>query len=418
MLRSVPPALQSREFRLLLSGQAVSRIGNGVYEATLGLIVFSSVGSAVTMSTVLVAFIAPQLLLTVRAGVLSDRLDRRRLLIGSDLLAAAVTGAVAAAAGVGRLTPLLLILLSLGIGMAAAVVNPAYGPLLSRTVPQRYLAEANGLDAAVTNGANLTAPALGSRLFAAGGAAWALGANSLSFVLAAACTALLRPARHTPSTPVESISPASDEPIDDRGAGVALRYLRTSRWLRPLLALALFTNLLVLGPFFVMLPWRVTDQRLPTITLGLAVSVQAASALLTSLLISRHPSEQPGRTFIALSTAFPVALVILLLVDGVGGVLVSAALVGIGMASGVLENLMLQAWVPDRLRGRVYSFDVLVSLCTIPVGYLLAGVVIDNGSAAVTSCAGACITLAGAAWALSSGLARHRLADERRPVEV
>jgi len=400
----LPAVLRFREFRLLVSGQAVSRIGNGIYEATLGLMVFSA-GSAMTMSVVLIAFIAPQLLLTVKAGVLSDQIDRRRLLITADLLAATMAGIVALIAGTGHLAAAALVVLSLGIGTAAAIFNPAYGPLLSHTVPTDQLAQANGLDAAVTNGANLAAPALGGWLYAAGGAAWALGANSLSFLTAAACSALLRIPTATQSSPIPDDSAGTIDP----GAAAAWRYLRSSRWLPPMLILALVMNLLVLGPFFVMLPWRVTSQHLPTITLGLAVSIQAGAALILSLLTSRRPPTRPGRRFAAMTLAFPVALLTLLLCPGSVGVLVAAALVGAGMAAGVMENLMLQSWVPDQLRGRVYAFDVLVSLCAIPVGYLLAGLAIEAGAAWTLGTAGALACVAAATLALTTPLARHPL---------
>jgi predicted MFS family arabinose efflux permease len=108
-----------------------------------------------------------------------------------------------------------------------------------------------------------------------------------------------------------------------------------------------------------------------------------------------------------MSLAFPAALLVLLLGRGMAGVLVAALLVGAGMASGVLENVMLQSWVPDSLRGRVYSFDVLVSLCAIPAGYLLAGIAIDSDAAPALGIAGAlaCVLAAGAT--LASRLATY-----------
>ena len=385
----LPAVLGFRNFRLILGGQAVSRAGNGIYEATLGLMVFSA-GSALAMSAVLIAFIAPQLVLTIKVGVLSDQLDRRRLLIAADLIAAVIAGTVALAAD-GHPTVGLLIVLSLGIGTAAALFNPAYGPLLSNTVPGEFLARANGLDAAVTNAASLGAPALGGWLYAAGGASLAIGANSASFLAAAACTSLLR---LKPSKQGDDGAPEDEPP--DPGAAAAWRWVRASGWLPPLLTLALLMNLLVLGPFFVILPWRVTSQHLPAIALGLAVSVQAGAALVMSLFLGRRPSSRPGRRFAAVAAAFPVALVTLLFVNGTVGVLLAAALVGAGMAAGVLENLMLQTWVPDHLRGRVYAFDVLVSLGSIPAGYLLAGILISSGITRVTGTVGAltCVVVA------------------------
>jgi MFS family permease len=404
----IPTVLTFRDFRLLLGGQAVSRVGNGIYEATLGLMVFSA-GSAIAMSVVLIAFVAPQLLLTLKAGVLSDQLNRRHLIIAADAIAAVVAVCVAIAAH-GNPNVELLILLSLGIGTAAALFNPAYGPLLSNTVPGEHLARANGLDAAVTNAASLAAPALGGWLYAAGGATLAIGANGASFVAAAVCSGFLRldPKRERAATDVIE----GEHGTPDPGASAAWRWIRISGWLPPLLALALLMNLLVLGPFFVILPWRVTAQHLPPIVLGLAVSMQAGAALAVSLLLGRRPSSRPGRRFVAVAAVLPVALLTLLFVNGALGVLLAAALVGVGMAAGVLENLMLQSWVPDHLRGRVYAFDVLLSLGSIPVGYLLAGILISGGITRTTGSVGALVCLVVALVLGTGKLAHQQLATD------
>ncbi len=398
----VPAPLRFRDFRLLLAGQTVSRIGNGIYEGTLGLMVFAA-GSALAMSAVLIAFVGPQLVLTIKAGILSDTLDRRHLLLAADLLAAAVTAAVTVLAAAGHLGVAALVVLSLGTGTAAALFNPAYGPLLSHTVPPEHLVRANGLDAAAVNGASLTAPALGGWLYAAGGAVWTLAGNCLTFLAAAACSAAM------------SVSARIDCQTDHEGpagpphsgARAAWHYVRQSGWLPPLLSLACLMNLFVLGPFFVILPWRVTSAHLAPATLGLAVSVQAATALLASILVSRAAPVRPGRRFTAMSLAFPAALLVLLLVDDALGVLLAAALVGVGMSSGVLENVMLQSWVPDHLRGRVYSFDVLASLGAIPVGYFLAGIAINVGALRPLGIAGAILCSVVAAATLASRLATH-----------
>jgi len=84
----------------------------------------------------------------------------------------------------------------------------------------------------------------------------------------------------------------SDDGGGDLTAAAALRFIRSSGWLPPLLGPALVMNLLVMGQFFVMLPWRVTSQHLPAVTLGLAVSTQASAVLATSLALGRWPSHQ------------------------------------------------------------------------------------------------------------------------------
>jgi hypothetical protein len=338
-----------------------------------------------------------------KAGVLSDQLDRRRLLITADLIAAAA-GAVAVIAGAGRLTPTGLIVLSLGIGTAAAVFNPAYGPLLSHTVPTEQLARANGLDAAVTHAANLTAPALGGWLYRR--RRRGLGPGRQQHQL---------PRRHRLHRPAPPPPPATHR--SGRRAAGRCRSRGGRR-----LALPTHQRLVAAAarPGSGAEPVRAR----PVLRAPVLAGHQPAPARDHPRPSHQHPSRRhsypqpahhpptparPGRRFTILTFPFPAALVTLLLCPGTLGVLAGAGLVGAGMAAGTLENLMLQTWVPDHLRGRVYAFDVLVSLCAIPLGYLLAGLTIQTGTARTLGTAGALACVAATATALGTPLARRPL---------
>jgi len=115
----------------------------------------------------------------------------------------------------------------------------------------------------------------------------------VQLLLTARCWTARLPCRHRKNADDPTPDAGdSDDGGGDLTAAAALRSIRFSGWLPPLLSLALVMNLLVMGQFFVMLPWRVTSQHLPAVTLGLAVSAQADAALATSLVLGRWPSHQ------------------------------------------------------------------------------------------------------------------------------
>src|SRR4051795_4248411 len=177
-----------RSFRLLLLSLAVSSCGDWLYNVALLALVYQRTGSPTLAALTTAARVLPLLVLGPLGGALADRHDRRRLLIASDLTRAAVMGALAWLAGAGLpigLAPLLAALAT----AAGTVTPPAIGATVARVVPDAELERANGLRAAIGQGAIVVGPALGALVLAATGPATAILANALTFLVSAVAIA-------------------------------------------------------------------------------------------------------------------------------------------------------------------------------------------------------------------------------------
>src|SRR5512143_3037429 len=119
--------LRHRDFRLLWLGMTVSLVGDGVYAVAVAWEVYRELdASPAAFAAVGIAWSPPQVLLLLGTGALSDRMDRRRLMIAGDLLRLVVIGAVSVLALTGRLTVPLLVLLVFPYGVGAALFGPAF----------------------------------------------------------------------------------------------------------------------------------------------------------------------------------------------------------------------------------------------------------------------------------------------------
>lgn len=180
----------NRPFRLLLCSLAVSSCGDWLYNVALLAFVYDRTGSPTWVAATTVCRIAPVLLLGPIGGALADRWDRRSLLIGADLARALLMAALAALVacdGPPAAAPALAALAS----AAGAATPPCVAACVARFVPAAQLRTANGLRAAVGQGAIVVGPAAGAVLLALAGPAPAIALNGLTFLVSLAAVAAI-----------------------------------------------------------------------------------------------------------------------------------------------------------------------------------------------------------------------------------
>jgi len=168
------------DIRWLAGASAVSGAGDWAATIALSLVVYAKTGSAVWLSVSFLLTRIPSALAAPLSGAMADRLDRRRIMITSDLLGAVTYAGMAVTA-----RPLALILL----GSLAALLHSPFGPAARAAVPNLAgaagLSWANGTLSAASNAGQLAGPALGGALYAAVGAGPAFWASAGSFVVSA-----------------------------------------------------------------------------------------------------------------------------------------------------------------------------------------------------------------------------------------
>ena len=185
--------MRHRDFRLLWIGQAISMIGDGTYYVAVAWLVYQNLhGSPAAFAAVGVAWSLPQLLLLLASGALSDRMDRRHLMIAGDLLRLAAITTVGVLTLADLITIPILVCLVVFYGSGQALFGPAFSSIVPSIVPEEVLVEANSVGQVVRPFAmTIVGPLLGGLLLAIG-TGWAFIFDGLTFGASAVCILLMR----------------------------------------------------------------------------------------------------------------------------------------------------------------------------------------------------------------------------------
>ena len=366
--------LRNRDFRLLWTGMTLSLLGDGVLLVALAWQAYQLVDRPSAMAAVGVALTLPQVLLVLVAGVVSDRVDRRLLMLTADVMRAAALGLLGILAMSDRLELWHLLTVIAVYGTAAAFFLPSFDALVPEVVDEELRVEANALDQFVRPAALwLLGPAIGGVLVASHGAGPAFVLDALTFVGSATCLVLMR--RREPS----SSASAQGEPVTVRGAVLELReglqYVAAAPWLWASLVAATFTYLLFLGPTEVLLPHLVKNELHGSAgDLGLILAAGGVSALVTASVLAQTgiPRRVMTFTYAAWSLA-TLGVAGYGLVQTRGQAMVVAALVaGCEAAGAVAWMTTKQRFTPSGLLGRVSAFEWFISMALVPLSYALS----------------------------------------------
>jgi predicted MFS family arabinose efflux permease len=191
--QSVPGLWRHRDFLLLWSGQTVSQIGSQVTILALPLVAIVVLrATALEVGLLSAAATSAYLLVALPAGVVADRVSKRRVMIGCDLASVAVIGWVPVAQLTGVLTLGQLYAVALLASSLSAFFLVSYTSYLPSLVDREQLVDGNGKLATTQSVALVAGPALGALLVGLAGAAQAMAGDALSFAVAAACLFLIR----------------------------------------------------------------------------------------------------------------------------------------------------------------------------------------------------------------------------------
>ncbi|HET8586503.1 MAG TPA: MFS transporter, partial [Candidatus Limnocylindria bacterium] len=179
--------LARRDFALLSAAATVSLLGDGFFFIALAWQVYELSNVPTAMSVVGVAWTLPLVLFLLLGGVLTDRYDRRRLLIGADLLRAVAIGLVGVLSISGALELWHVIALISFVGIGDAFFNPASTAIVPDLVPERQLPQANALQGLIRPlMMRLIGPAIGGFVVATLGPGPAFVVDGASFLVSAA----------------------------------------------------------------------------------------------------------------------------------------------------------------------------------------------------------------------------------------
>ena len=377
--------LAIRDFALLWTGAAVSLLGDGVYIVAIAWQVYELSDTPTALSLVGVAWTLPMAAFLLVGGVVSDRFDRREIMIATDLVRAVAVAVIAVLSITGALELWHLILLAIVFGTGDAFFGPAFNSVVPQIVPQRLLVQANSLDQFIRPFMMaLAGPALGGLTVAALGTGAAFALNAGSFLVSALAISLMS-AGH-------KVDRGDEEPrsaLADMREG--FRFVRQHAWLWGTLLGAAISLLAFWGPVEVLVPFRIkNDLGGGADAFGLVLAAGGVGAILAAVAMAQLGLPRKHMTFMYVAWAVGCL--------GIAG-LAFATVLWQAMASSfaqqalfasglIVWGTLIQTLVPARLLGRVTSLDWFVSTSLVPVSFALTG--------PVAAAVGAEATLAGA----------------------
>ncbi len=370
-------ATLGKNFWLFVTGRFVSQFGWAVQDVAIPLYVLDKTHSGGMMSIFVLAEMLPFALLPF-AGVLSDRYNRKYMMVGFDLIRGAILLAVIA---FNFLAIDQLLLITIILSFMGAFFGAATNALFPELVPENELERANSVSSTFNIIAMLVGPAMGGLLYGIGGIMLPVLVNGLSFFGSGLFEMLIHYEWKT-----KKISNAKEIAKDLKEG---LRFLRKSKYLLVLMTFALSLN--ALGQPFgaILLPYVIREVlKLSSLQFGLVESTFMAGAIVGNMVIALKLVKKPAKyIFHSLVINGVILVVFIWLISPMSSLSITMAFLTLAIISvmwgsatafmNVPLNAKIQRAVPNELRGRVLSIFIVMVNSLTPIGILFIGPLLD-----------------------------------------
>lgn len=393
--------LRERGFAALWLAQLVSRIGDSIHEIAIIWVVYEVTGDPTLIAVVALASFVPNLLFSVPAGVLVDRLNRKYLLVGAEAVRGVAVLAIPFVGDGPFLVPVVV-----AVALLASTMEAFFGPAQQATIPR--LVDSDDLDAANSlNNLTLSTSRLfyvvGGVVVGLGGSFLAFYLNSASFLLAAVVLLAIPAAAGRPENGPDGAETAGRSLFADARDGV--QFIQGNPALVAVIGMGVFVDFAFV-PLVVVLPvFATVVLGGGGATYGFLLGAFFAGTLAGNLLVGtvrQVVDEHRGPVVVGSTVLTGVSVGLAAWLPGVVPFPLAAALAGLALAGlcnpflNVPLTTYTQAVVPDDKRGKVFSVMRLGVTGAAPIGIALAGPLVDLfGPVAVLLGMGAIVVAAG-----------------------
>src|SRR5215216_31098 len=364
-------ALSHRDFRLFWTGAFLSNVGTWMQAVAQGWLVLELTNSPFWLGLDTFMATAPAFVFTLLGGVFADLIDRRRLLIITQVGAGIAALALAALVATDVVNRWMVLGFSFVTGCCMALASPSYLAMTYDLVGREDLANAIAMNSTQFQLSRVVGPALAGVAFRVFGLAGCFYANGLSFVAVVAALWKVHP---------QSRVKAPAHSVKDRRAlwhdlVEGFRYVRNRPRVLSLLLLGSINSLFG-APYFSLVPIYARDIfHLGETGLALMMGTAGGGAFLGALLVA-YLGDFRRKGWFVLGGAILFGFCITNFALSARLALSLAFLFGLGFAlvcSVAITNTLLQKLVTDKMRGRVMSMFLLSFMGTMPIGNILAG---------------------------------------------
>ncbi|MDZ5660891.1 MFS transporter [Nocardioides sp. S-58] len=366
---------RNRDFTVLWIGDTVSELGTALSTFVFPLIAYALSGSALTAALVEAAYLGGLCATLLPAGVLADRVDRRRIMLASSATGCLAYTSLAVAGAAGRLTLPHLVGVALVAGVAAGAFNPAQTSAIRSVVTTEDLPTALSQNQARQHVASLLGGPLGGALY--GVTRWLpFAVDAVTFAVACVTVSRVRTDLSAPHR--------RQEPLR-RQLSEGFTFMWSRPFFRVLLAWSSLTNLVTNATFFVVV-LRMVQDGVPAAQIGLVSTAAGVGGIIGAVIAPSIIHRMPtGRLTVLIGWMCCLPLVPLTMSASVWTACLSVFLLlllnPVGNA-GIGSYRM--AVTPARLQGRVGSTSQFVSMSVMPLAPLLGGFLLEREGGATT----------------------------------
>ena len=374
-------ALRHRNFKLFFSGQIISLVGTWMQTVAQSWLIYRLTGSGALLG--LLGFVGqmPIFVLSPVAGLVADRWPRRRVVIATQISSMLLAFILAALEMTGRLRGRLgvqeIIALATLLGIVNAFDVPARQSFLIEMVGREDLLNAIALNSSMFNLARVAGPAIAGFVVAIVGEGWCFLLNGVSYLAVIAGLFLMR---------IQKVTNVHDgaAPLEKLREG--FRFVRRTKPIRAILTLVALVSFMAL-PYTVLMPiFAVKILHGGASAYGALMGAVGVGAMFGALVLAmRQQLRGLGNVVAYSATGLGASLVLFSVSHWYWVSFVILVLSGFTMMMQFTSsNTLIQAMVPDQLRGRVMSLYAMMFLGMTPFGSLLAGALADRIGAPVT----------------------------------
>ncbi|QLJ03465.1 MFS transporter [Streptomyces sp. NEAU-sy36] len=401
-------AMELRDFRYLWAGQAVSAVGDQLFNVAVSLRVIECGGDAGDVGLVIGARMLATVLFVLIGGVWADRVPRRRAMMLADgFRLAAITVVVLGAFDTATVS---LAVLTFLVGSGEAFFRPAYGGLVPSLVPEDRLLSANVWRGGMESAAAVVGPALGGVLVATVGTRVAFAANAATFAISLLCVLAV-------TEPPMRGQASRSSMVQEIREGLAA--VRRVRWTAAILTMTAIQTMLVVAPHMVLLPVITQERFAGPSAYGLVIAMFSLSGFIGTIVVGRIRLKHPGTSAMVFNALFTLVPLVLLTPFSLWWVVAGYMIAGFAMMPfNTLLHTALQRQFPPSLLGRISSVDWLCSLALLPLGLAVIGPLADAVGRTTVLVVAAVVQLGAALLVLAVPGVRdfHQEEHEEQPV--
>lgn len=361
-----------KNFLILWSTQSVSQLGSSITAFALTLWLYEKTGSSLSTAALTICSYAPYVLMSIFAGALTDRFDKKKTMLVCDVLAVFCTIVVFGLHSTNRLMVWHLYALNAISGLMNTVQQPASEVAMTIIIPEKYYQQTSGLRSLSRSLISILNPLIATALYSFVGLNGAIAVDIGSFVVAFAALQFFIEIPKRQGERKESVLVLAKEGIG---------FLKDNPMIMTLILFMAGVNL-VASAFDAVLPGYVLpNPKGGQAVLGIVTSCSGVAMIIGSLIVSVLPKPKDRVKVVYLTMLFSLGTENFLLAFArepfiwCVGQIIGWILVPVMSAN---LDVILRSTIPVELQGRVYACRNTLQFFTIPIGLFLGGFMVDN----------------------------------------